>query len=238
MKRVLLSTICFLLLLTTAIMPAFAGEIIDGVVASVNHRPILLSDWDEAVRFEAFMQQKPVSQLTRTDRIRALQRLIDRQLLATQMGDTGYMQPSDASLQQDIDKLRAQVPNGKNNAAWERLLASYGIDEAVLKKHLRNEVQVMNFVDVRLRPNVHVNDDEVAAYYKSQLIPDLQQNGAKVVPLGEVKSRIHELLTQQRMDEMLDVWLHNLRQQADIHSTVTIPGLNAPENDSKAAGSN
>jgi len=238
MKRVLLSTICFLLLLTAANLPAFAGEIIDGVVASVNHRPILLSDWDEAVRFEAFMQQKPIGQMTRADRTRALQRLIDRQLLATQMGDAGYMQPSDDSLQQDIDKLRAQVPDGKDDAAWQHLLARYGLDETVLKKHLRNEVQVMNFIDVRLRPNVHINDDDVAAYYKDQLVPDLQQNRAKTVPLSEVKNRIHELLTQQRVDEMLDVWLHNLRQQANIHSTVTIPGVNAPENDAKAAGVN
>lgn len=238
MRRVLHSTICFALLVTAAVVPAFAGEVIDGVVASVNRHPILLSDWDEAVRFEAFMQQKPVSQMTQADRVRALQRLIDRQLVTAQMGDASYMQPSEDSLQQDIAKLRAQVPDGNDDAAWQRLLTRYGLDEEVLKKHLRNEVQVMNFIDVRLRPNVHINDDEVASYYKNQLIPDLQQNGGKIVPLDEVKLRIHELLTQQRMDELLDAWLHNLRQQADIRSTVTIPGVNAPEIGGSAAGAN
>jgi hypothetical protein len=43
-----------------------------------------------------------------------------------------------------------------------------------------------------------------------------------------VESRIRELLTQQRIDEMLEAWLHNLRQQAEIHSSVPIPGVNAP----------
>ena len=41
-------------------MAVFAGEVIDGVIATVNRKPLLQSDWDDAVRFEAFMQQKPL----------------------------------------------------------------------------------------------------------------------------------------------------------------------------------
>ncbi len=219
-------------------MPAVAGELLDGVVASVNRHPILRSDWDEAVRFEAFMQQKPVGQTTETDRVRALQRLVDRQLLSAQMGDANYMRPPEQKLEDDVAKLRAQLPHAADDAAWHRLLAGYGLDEQTLKQHLAGEVQVMNFIDVRLRPNVHINDDEVETYYKNQLIPDLQQNGAKPVALDEVKPRIEELLTQQRIDELLDAWLHNLRQQADIRSTVSLPGVNAPEGADRAAGLN
>jgi len=141
-------------------------------------------------------------------------------------------------VQQDIDKLRAQLPNSADDAAWHRLLTNYGLDEPALKQHLGNEVQVMNFIDVRLRPNVRVNEDDVESYYRNQLIPDLQQNGAKPVALDEVKARIQELLTQQRIDELLDAWLHNLRQQADIRSTVMVPGVNAPEALDGAAGLN
>ncbi len=238
MRRIFQFTICFALLATATVLPAAAGEVIDGVVASVNRHPILRSDWDEAVRFEAFMQQKPVSQLSEGDRIRALQRLIDRQLLSAQMGDVSYMRPTEDKLQQDIAKLRSQVPNGNDDAAWRKLLASYGLNQESLKRHLSDEVQVMNFIEVRLRPNVHINDDEIESYYKNQLIPDLQQNGGKPIALDEVKPRIQELLTEQHIDELLDAWLHNLRQQADIHSTVTIPGVNAPEGESRAAGVN
>lgn len=238
MKRVFHFAICSSLLLLTALAPAFAGEVLDGVVASVNHHPILLSEWDEAVRFEAFMERRPVNRITAAERTLALQHLIDRQLLAAQMADVAYMQPTEDELQGDIAKLRAQVPDGKDDAAWQRLLASYGLTEEILKQHLRNEVQVMNFVEVRLRPDVHINEDEVEGYYKDQLIPDLQKSGGKIIPLDEVKSRIHELLTQQRMDELLDVWLHNLRQQAEIRSSIKIPGVNAPEAAESASGAN
>ena len=238
MKRALNFCIGLFLLLVTVAMPAFAGDVIDGVVASVNRQPILRSDWDQAVRFEAFMQQKSLDQLTESDHVLALQHLIDRQLLRAQMGDAKYMQPTDEVLQQDIDKVRAQVPNGFDEGAWHKLLASYGLTQEIVKTHLRAEVQVMNFIEVRLRPNVHVPDEDVQAYYHDQLIPDLEKTGAATVTLNEVAPRIRELLTQQRIDEMLDVWLHNLRQQAEIHSTVSVPGITATAEATRASGLN
>ena len=50
---------------------AFAGEVIDGVIATVNRQPIFQSDWDEAICFEAFMLQKPLSQVSQEDRVNA-----------------------------------------------------------------------------------------------------------------------------------------------------------------------
>jgi parvulin-like peptidyl-prolyl isomerase len=229
MRRILSGTICSGLLLLASLAPAFAGEVIDGVVASVNRHAVLRSDWDEAVAFEAFMQQKPLSQMTQADRVLALRRFIDRQLLQAQMGNENYLQPSEQRLQQDIAKLRAQVPNGNDDAAWRRLLAGYGLSEEILKQHLRTEVQVMNFIEVRLRPNVHIEQEEIETYYNDRLLPDLRANGQKPIPLEEVAPRIRELLTEQHIDKLLDIWLHNLRQQASIHSAVSIPGINAPE---------
>jgi len=238
MRRVLQVAICFWVLLSGAVPAVFAGEVIDGVVATVNRQPILRSDWDEAVRFEAFMQQKPLSQVTDADRGLALQRLIDRQLLKSQMGDVRYMQPSDDALQQDIVKLRAQILDAKSDDGWQRVLAGYGLTEDILKQHLRTEVQVMNFVEVRLRPNIRIQDEDVLTYYQNQLLPDLQKTGGKVVPLEEVSPRIRELLTQQRMDELLDAWLHNLRQQAEIHSSVPVPAATAAAEGVRASGVN
>ncbi len=238
MRRVLHFTICVSLLLGAALVPVFAGDVIDGVVAVVNRQPILQSDWEEAVSFEAFMQQKPLAQMTDASRVAALQRLIDRRLLKAQMGDDAYMQPSPQKLQEEVARLRAQVPNGKEDGAWRKLLASYGLNEDRLKEHLRNQVQVMNFVEVRLRPNVHVQDEEIEHYYKNQLLPDLQKNGGKPLPLAEASPRIRELLTQQHMDELLDAWLHNLRQQAEIRSFVPLPAGNASGESPGAPGAN
>ncbi|MGC2108610.1 MAG: SurA N-terminal domain-containing protein [Candidatus Korobacteraceae bacterium] len=238
MRRLFVITIFFVSLVSATTLPLFAGEILDGVVATVNRCPLLRSDWDEAVRFEAFMQQKPLSQVTDSDRVLALHRLIDRQLLKAQMGASEHVQPSTDELNQDLAKLRAQLPDGNDDAGWRELLTSYGLTEDVAKQHLRDEFEVMNFIEVRLRPTVHVTGDDIEAYYKDQLLPDLAKNGGASVSLSEVEPRIRELLTQQCMDELLDVWLHNLRQQAEIHSSIAIPGINALAESSRASGVN
>jgi len=238
MRQILHFTMCTLFLLLAAVLPVFAGEVIDGVVVTVNHKPIFRSDWDEAVCFELFMQQKPVTQVTESDRVTALQRLIDRQLLISQMGDAHYLQPSEDDLQKDTARLRAQVPGGNEDQSWRKLLASYGLTEDVVKDHLRTELQVMNFVEVRLRPTVRVQPEEIEAYYRNQLLPDLQQAGGKIISLNDVEPRIRELLTQQHMDELLDAWLHNLRQQAEIRTKVPIPMLSAPADQSGLSGAN
>ena len=238
MRRIFQLAIALLFLLPIAASFAPAGEVIDGIVATVNRQPLFQSEWEEAICFEAFMQQKPIAEVTGADRMKALQRLIDRQLLQTQMGDETFLQPSPDDIEKDVAKLRMQVPNGADDRGWQKLLANYGLTPDTLKAHLRTEVRVMNFVEVRLRPNVHVQPEEIEAYYKTQLLPDLQKNGGKVVALGEVESRIRELLVQQRMDEMLDAWLHNLRQQAEIHSTVPVPAETAPVEPNGASGAN
>ena len=238
MRRILHFTMCILFSLP-AVIPVFSGEIIDGVVVTVNRKPIFRSDWDEAVCYELFMQRKPVTQVTEADRVTALQRLIDRHLLKAQMSDAHPLQPSEDDLNHAVARLRAQVPDGKDDQSWHKSLASYGLNDELLKEHLRAEVEVMNFVEVRLRPNVHVQPEEIEEYYENQLPPDLKKaGGGKGVSFEELEPRIRELLTQQHMDELLDAWLHNLRQQAEIRTSVPIPALRAPADQPRASGAN
>jgi peptidyl-prolyl cis-trans isomerase SurA len=219
MKPIRHITICILLL---APLAAFGGEVIDGVIATVNRKPVLQSDWDDAVRVEAFMQQKPLSAVTEADRVSALQRLIDRELLITQMNDTNYLAPSRQAIRDELSKIRKQIPSAASPQGWQDLLASYSLTERDLEANLRGEKQMMNFVEVRLRPNVHIQPEEVEAYYRKQMLPDMERAGVKVVTLKEIEPKIRELLVQQHMDELLDAWLHNLRQQSQIHSTIPL----------------
>ena len=152
---------------------SYAAEIIDGVVATVNRTPLLRSEWDEAVRVEAFMQQKRLADASESQRVAALQRLIDRQLLNAQMADSRGLRPSDEAARADLAKLRQKFPGATDDARWKSLLASYGLTEAVIVAHLKDEVQVMNYIDVQLRPSVHIQDSEVQAYYHTRLVPDV-----------------------------------------------------------------
>jgi hypothetical protein len=215
-------------LLLLAIAPsAFAGEIIDGVVATVNRKPVLRSQWDEAVRFEAFMHQKRLADVSEQERVGALQRLIDRELLDAQMTDEHGLRPSDTEVKEDVAKVREKFHAEADDTKWQTLMHNYGLAEDTIAAHLRDEVEVMNFIDVQLRPNVRIQDADVQAYYQTKLVPDLKAIGGRQVPLQEIAPKIHELLVQQHMDEMLDAWLHNLRQQSHTQTFVPLPTVNA-----------
>ena len=233
--RPLIATFVAVLSLLTLVPAAFAGERIDGVVATVNRQPVLRSEWDEAVRFEAFLHQEPLARVTDSERAAALQRLIDRTLLTAQMEAQHGFRPSPAEVTADISKLRDKF-SATEDAKWHALLASYGLSETTIAAHLGDEVQVMNYIDVQLRPNVRIQDSDVHAYYQAHVVPGLQQSGAKIVPLDEIAANIRELLVQQHMDEVLDAWLHNLRQQSHIQTLVPLPTMNAQVSSSTSEG--
>ena len=84
----------------------------------------------------------------------------------------------------------------------------------------------MRLVDARLRPTVEIDSKSVEAYYRDQFVPKLKQSGASEVPLADVSAKIRELLTEQKVDELLVSWLHTLRSEGQVHIPGAIPSAN------------
>jgi len=74
---------------------AHAGEIIDRIVASVNGQIILQSDWDDAVRYETFIDNRDLAGVSAADRKATLDRLIDQELLREQMRSSDFARGTD-----------------------------------------------------------------------------------------------------------------------------------------------
>jgi SurA N-terminal domain len=190
------------------------AETIDRVVASVNGRPILQSDVDESTRYEAFVEGKPLAQITAADMSTTMQRLVDQELLHQQMGE---MNPevSSSMLQTKAEEIRKQ--HASTPEQWRQALAAYGLDERAFMARLENQMRTLAFIDRRLRPSILVEGSAVEAYYKDTLLPQLHKAGAQHDPaLSDVQHEIREILTQQRIDDTLATWLHNLRQQSRV----------------------
>jgi hypothetical protein len=190
------------------------AETIDRVVATVNGRPILQSDVDETVRYEALIEGKPLNKVTNADVRATLDRLIDQELLRQQMG---AMAPevSDEDVQAKIAEIRRQ--HASTPEQWRQLLASYGLDENTFAARLTNQLTTLGFIDRRLRPSIVIDRAAVEAYYRNTFLPQLHKSGAtQDPPLTDVQPQIREILTQQRIEDMLTAWLRNLRQQSKI----------------------
>ena len=191
-----------------------AGQIIDGIVAKVNKTAILLSDWDEAIRYEAFVDGKPLNKLTDEDHKATLDRLIDQELLRQQLVNGIHVRAD--KVEAKVAEVRKLYPGAETEAGWKAVLQRYGLTEAQLKEHMKVQIAVLRMVDERLRPGVQVDPHSVETYYREKFLPELRQKGAQDVPLASVAPKIQEVLAQERVDELLTAWLRNLRAQSEI----------------------
>src|ERR1700751_879544 len=85
-----------------------AADVVDRIVATVNGHVILQSDWDDAIRFEDFVEGRPLDRLSDQDRSRALDRLIDQELLREQAQTADTPQPPAEEIQQRIMDLQKE----------------------------------------------------------------------------------------------------------------------------------
>ncbi len=204
-----------------------AAEVIDRIVATVNGRVILQSDLDEALCYEAFLSNRPLAAFTDDDRRAVLDRLIDRELLREQIKSADFRHATDAEVSARIAEARKQYPQAASDDAWHSLLAEYHITEKDLYTRVQQQIDVMRLVDARLRPTVQIDSRSIEAYYRDQFVPKLKQSGASEVPLADVSAKIRELLTEEKVNEMLVSWLQTLRSEGQVH----IPGVTPSSND-------
>jgi hypothetical protein len=199
-------------------LPARAAEVLDRIVATVNGHIILQSDWDDAVRYEAFVDGRSLDQLSAAARKDALDRLIDQELLREQMLSSEFQHATDQEVTQRVQEIRQQYAEAQSEQAWSNVLHRYGLTEGGVQHHVALQLDLLRLVDARLRPNVNIDSKTIESYYNQELLPQLRQSGAKEVPLAEVSPRIKELLTQQKVNQLLVAWLQNLRSGSEIQT--------------------
>ena len=204
-----------------------ALEVIDRIVATVNGRVILQSDLDEALCYEALLGNRSLAQFSDDDRRAVLDRLIDQELLREQMKSADFRHATDAEVSARITDARKQYPQAASDDSWRSLLARYHVTEKDMFAHVQQQIDVMRLVDARLRPAVQIDAKSIEAYYRDQFVPKLKKSGASDVPLAEVAGKIRELLTQEKVSEMLVSWLQTLRSEGQVH----IPGVTPLSND-------
>jgi hypothetical protein len=205
-----------------------AAEVIDRIIATVNGHVILQSDWDEALCYEALLTNRTPAQITEDDRRAVLDRLIDQELLREQMKSADFVHATEAEVAERVAEARKLYPQAESVEGWQALLARFHLTEEDVLAHIRQQIDVMRLVDARLRPAVEIDSKSVEAYYRDQFVPKLKQSGASEVPLAEVSAKIRELLTEQKVSEMLVSWLQTLRSEGQVHVPGVTPSASEP----------
>lgn len=205
------------------------GILVDQVIGVVNGDLILESDVEEERRFGIF--QPFTSPTGNFSRAKAIERLVDRDLILQQ----ARLQPDDqATLTQakaELDVLRKQIPACKQyqcetDAGWQRFVVAQGFTLPELTERWRVRIEVLNFVEQRFRAGIRIDPAEIKTYYDTSLLPEYASEKVKPPPLDTVSERVQEVLLQQRVSALLSDWLLQLKAQGSVR--MIRPGEVAP----------
>jgi hypothetical protein len=195
---------------------ASAAEVIDRIVATVDRRAVLQSELYEAIAFECLQAGRPLRDVSSDERKQTLERLIDQELVAAQMRASSFVPATPEEIAGRVRELRDSVAAWKSDSGWHAALDAYGLSEDDVKERTAVQVNLLRYLDLRFRPQVHVDERAIENYYRSHLVPQVRQSGSPAPPLNQVSSRIEQLLVEQRMNELQDRWVRSLREQAEI----------------------
>jgi peptidyl-prolyl cis-trans isomerase SurA len=222
--------------ITLPVLPGMTtapGTELDRVVAIVNGDLILDSDVDQDLRLDE-LEPYGESNAGRAKgmlRTRAIERLINRDLILQQARLQPGNEITDAAVTKELDALRKNIPQCKEyhcetQAGWDKLLATYGFTDAELRRRWMQRMMVLAFIEQRFRLGIKITQPEIATYYTATLLPQYAEQLATPPPVEAISDRIQEVLLQQRVSSLLDDWLQSLRAQGSI--VLLHPGEDAP----------
>jgi hypothetical protein len=196
--------------------PGTTGErgkrkLADRVLAVVDDDPILESDLGRALGL-GFAHPNP-GETERAFRRRLLDDLIAERLRFHEIDRFGFEQVPVSEIEKHVAEIRARF---KDQATFQARLKDLGLDLAALRQLVARQLEVLAYVDERLGPQVFVGLDDIANYYKTVLVPEMQRQHKPVPPLDEMREQIRAVLREQRLTKEIDAWTAELRSKANI----------------------
>jgi peptidyl-prolyl cis-trans isomerase SurA len=192
----------------------------DRVVAVVNRQAILESDVEDEMELSVLEPRRNARESITESQ--ALERLISRALIQQQIRqeDLPATELKPDAIASRISQIRTDLPacvraDCKTDAGWKAFLAQHNLTPPQVEDYLRHRIEILSFIEMRFRQGIRITPDEVETYYKGTLLPQYPA-GQTPPPLQEVSSRIEEILLQQRVNQLFDDWLANLRKQGQI----------------------
>ena len=209
----LLALLLSVLSLTAGAQPAPAQKNVlqDRVLAVVDEDPILASDVDRVIKL-GLMKPNP-GEADAAFRRRVLDALVEERLRFHEIDRYGFEQVPVEEIEAQVARIRQNFPE---DAAFRQALKEVGLDLKSLRQLVARQLLVLAYVDERLGARVFVSLDDISRYYRGVLTPQMQRQGQTPPPLEEVREQIREVLKQQKLNQELENWTEELREEADI----------------------
>jgi len=172
--------------------PARAGTLLERTMAFVNKKPVLLSD------------VSLTKALLKLDEAEAVERAIDETLMFEEAARLVSQAPPEEAVARAILDLEAKAGPAFSSVALRR--------KAVV------QIAIANYIDLRLRPQVRVEDDDVRRVFNERVV-----NDPEPPPFNLVADAIRESLEQRSLDQKIEEWVASLRRREEVRRVAPRP---------------
>jgi hypothetical protein len=171
--------------------------VVDRVAVVVGKNVITESEVQQDLRITEFLNQQPLD-LSAAKLREAADKMVDQQLLRNEMQTSRFAMPDESKADAMLANFRRE--HFASAAAFRAALARYGITEAEVKQRLLWQLAVIQFTDVRFRPELPLPP-----------APNLQT--ANRMKSGAAPPQPHG---GESVDEVMDQWLKQQRSSTHV----------------------
>jgi hypothetical protein len=191
---------------------SLAQEVVDRIAARVDTDVILLSDIRALSRYQQLVDGKAESDG------QILERLIDQWIVRNEANVSRIAQPSEEEVERSLARLKRSFSSEMEFA--DRLRQS-GLSEDNVRRMLRSQLYLSNYLDTRFRPSIQIDDKAIEDFYQTRVIPRAQSRGQNPPTLEAAHDFIQEALIQRAINEQADKWLKESRARVRVEILLT-----------------
>lgn len=207
------------ILIFAAAAPTSSQEIVDKTVATVSDgvRTELIT-YSDLLWQLALVPNVAITPPASEDLNRALQVVIRQRLIALDAERLPGAEPTPEEIEAEIKRVLALFPT---TAQFIRRLNIVGFDSIAdenFQRIMRQRVATEKYIKFRFRSFVVITPEDERKYYTNVFTPDFRRRnpGLLLPPFDEVRARINEILTEQKVESDIETFLDNARMRAEI----------------------
>ena len=197
-----------------------AQVVVDKTVAAIGDNigdPELIT-YSDLLWTLALQPGVPLNPPTSEDLNRALQLLINQRLFALEAERVPRAAPTQAEIDQEIKRVLALFPS---TAEFEQRLRIVGFDsvrDENFERMMAQRVAIEKYLDFRFRSFVVITPLDEEKYYREVFTPDFRRRnpGLLMPTLDEMRARINQLLTEQKVESDIERFLDFAKRRNEI----------------------
>ena len=196
-------------------------QVVDRIVARVEDDIITLSGLRQLAAYQQLIEGRAEPE----DRLRS--ELIEQWVINNEATAAHFPEPAASEVDHEVTQIENRSPSPQ---AYRERLTALALSAADVRRMVTREIYLARYLDYKFRPSVQVSDDDIAKYYRDELVRALTAKGEKPPALSAVNDQISELLIQKGIDDRAASWMDQTksRLKIEIEDEAGAPSAGAP----------